>query len=476
MKNKPIIIDLDGTIVHTDMLHENIFSLLAAKPLEILKIPYYLFKGKAYLKKKLALESQLDVTNLPYNYELLDWIKDQKNKGSNVVLCTGSDIIDAKKISDFLGIFDDVIASDGKLNLVGKNKANILVEQYGSKNFHYAGNSRKDIHIWKESDHAIVINSSKKLLNTVKKICKVTFTIPKRKIHPKIIIKAMRVHQWLKNLLLFAPFIAAHQINNFESWVSVTIGFVSFSLCASAIYLLNDLTDLSNDRSHPRKKERPFASGKLPFYYGVLLIPLLLVSSFAIAIIFSNSEFTIWLFLYLLLTTLYTFIIKPIVFLDVIVLAMLFTIRIIAGSATLLLPLSPWILAFSIFLFVSLAIIKRYAELEIQIIKNISQIKGRGYYTSDASLIQSIGLASGFCSILVFVLYLNSPEVMALYNSPEIIWLCIPILIYWQSWMWLSAHRGEMHDDPIIFAIKDKHSLMSGFLFVFVLFLGTVKF
>mgnify|MGYP006158097583 CR=1 FL=1 len=476
MKNKPIIIDLDGTIVHTDMLHENIFSLLAAKPLEILKIPYYLFKGKAYLKKKLALESQLDVTNLPYNYELLDWIKDQKNKGSNVVLCTGSDIIDAKKISDFLGIFDDVIASDGKLNLVGKNKANILVEQYGSKNFHYAGNSRKDIHIWKESDHAIVINSSKKLLNAVKKICKVTFTIPKRKIHPKIIIKAMRVHQWLKNLLLFAPFIAAHQINNFESWVSVTIGFISFSLCASAIYLLNDLTDLSNDRSHPRKKERPFASGELPFYYGVLLIPLLLVSSFAIAIIFSNSEFTIWLFLYLFLTTLYTFIIKPIIFLDVIVLAMLFTIRIIAGSATLLLPLSPWILGFSIFLFVSLAIIKRYAELEIQIIKNISQIKGRGYYTSDASLIQSIGLASGFCSILVFVLYLNSPEVMALYNSPEIIWLCIPILIYWQSWMWLSAHRGKMHDDPLIFAMKDKHSLMSGFLFVFVLFLGTVKF
>lgn len=476
MNNKPIIIDLDGTLIHSDMLHESFLFLLSKKPLEVLKIPYYLLKGRAFLKKRLALKSSVDITNLPYNLELIDWIKEQKNNGSKIILCTGSDIAYAQKISDFLCIFDDVIASDGKLNLVGRNKANTLINLYGSKNFHYAGNSKKDIHIWKECENAIIVNASKNLKNVVKSICNVSLFIPKKTIKLKYIFKAMRVHQWLKNLLLFAPLVAAHQINNVDLWTSVFIGFISFSLCASAIYLINDLTDLSNDRSHPRKKERPFASGKLPFYYGFALTPLLLLSSFAIAISFSNIEFIIWLCVYLFLTTLYTFILKPIIFLDVIVLAMLFTIRIIAGSSTILLPLSPWILAFSIFLFVSLAIIKRYAELEIQIIQNKTKIKGRGYYTSDASLIQAIGLASGFCSILVFVLYLNSPEVMTLYSTPQVIWLCIPILIYWQSWMWLSAHRGNMHDDPVIFAIKDKQSLISGFLFISVLFLGAFKF
>ena len=476
MTKKIIIVDLDGTVIFSDMLQENALSLLSIKPFEIFKIPFYLYKGKAFLKKKLASLIAIDVSNLPYNQDFLIWLNDQKDQGSRLVLCTGSDEIHAKKIADFLGIFDEVLASDGQVNLVGKKKAEKLVNLYGYKNFDYAGNSKKDIHIWKESKNAIVINSSKSLINYVRKFTNISFSLPKKKIYFKNIFKAMRVHQWLKNLLLFAPLVAAHQIDDLSAWHSVIIGFMSFSFCASAIYILNDLTDLSNDRAHHSKKNRPFAAAKLSYLFGIILIPVLLIVSFAIAIFFSTIEFVFWLALYLFLTTLYTFFLKQIILLDVITLAMLFTIRIIAGGATLLMSPSTWILAFSTFLFVSLAFIKRYAELEIQIIKNQEKIKGRGYFTSDAPLVQSIGLASGFCSVLVFVLYINSPEVLALYNNPQIIWLCIPILIYWQSWMWLTAHRGQMHDDPIIFAVKDRHSLISGILFILVLFIGAIKF
>ena len=203
-------------------------------------------------------------------------------------------------------------------------------------------------------------------------------------------------------------------------------------------------------------------------------MPILIISSTLIG--FSlGSMFMSCLVSYLILTTLYSFFLKPIILVDVITLAILYTIRIIAGGAAIsMLPISPWLLAFSVLLFLSLAIIKRYAELEMQVVESSVKIKGRGYYTSDASLIQSIGVASSFGSVLVFILYLNSPEVIDLYNSPDLIWFCIPILIYWQSWMWLNAHRGQMHDDPITFSIKDKPSLISGALFILTIFLAAL--
>jgi 4-hydroxybenzoate polyprenyltransferase len=473
MSSKPLVVDLDGTILRTDLLQESALSLMAASPMEVFKIPYYCFSGKASLKKVLATKVDIDAKLLPYNLEFLDWLKDQKSSGIQLILCTGSDELLAKKVAAHLDLFDDVMASNGVNNLTGQHKASALVERFGINGFDYAGNSEQDLPVWAVAQNAIVVNGSKSLYKKASKICKVSHHFLKNRTGLKLWARALRTHQWVKNLLLFAPMIAAHLTADFDAWISVFIGFLAFSGCASSIYLINDLLDLEHDRAHPRKRNRPLASGDLPFLHGILLVPLLLGLSLGLGS-FLNDTFVMWLVIYLGLTTAYSFVLKPIIFVDVLALAMLYTLRIIAGAATLALSLSPWLLAFSIFFFVSLAFVKRYAELEIQILKATKKIRGRGYLTSDAPLVQSIGSASGFCSILVFVLYLNSPEVISLYQAPEIMWLSTPILIYWQSWMWLSAHRGEMHDDPIMFAIKDKPSLISGVMFLGVLLMGTV--
>lgn len=472
---KPLIVDLDGTVILSDILHESVLNVAKKSLKNFLKIPFYLFKGKAVLKKFLANNTDIDISLLPYNIEFLKWLKIQKNDGRKIVLCTGTDSHYANKIASHLKLFDDVMASDGVTNLTGKNKANALIKIYGEMGFDYAGNSFADIEIWKASYSSILVNCSRGLKKKVIKISNVVEYFPKSKIGLKLFVKALRVHQWLKNILLFAPMIAAHMIGDLSAWKEVFIGFIAFSGCASSIYIINDLLDLENDRSHPRKKHRPFASGEMPYLFGIMLAPFLLTLSFIISSFLSMS-FIVYLFIYLVITTLYSFILKSLIIIDVITLGMLYTLRIIAGGAILSLPMSPWLLAFSIFLFISLAFIKRYAELEILDSNGSIEIKGRGYLVTDAPLIQTMGIASAFSAVMIFVLYLNSPEIIELYSSPEVIWLCIPILVFWQSWMWLCAHRGHMHDDPIVFAIKDRSSLIAGLLFIGVLFLGSLSF
>ncbi len=472
-KNIPIIVDLDGTLIYSDVLLESSISCFKSNAIKFLKsIFILLIHGKAAFKRIISENSDININNLPYNTELIKWLMDQRENGRYIVLCTGSDYIYAKKIADHLEVFDEVHASDGVRNLVGFSKANFLSNKFTENNFDYIGNSENDIPVWKASRNIILANCSSSLINKIKRIKNPEIIFNKEKIRFSTFTSAIRVHQWLKNLLLFTPMIASHMIFETDAWIKTFTAFIAFSGYASAIYILNDLLDLDNDRAHPRKKERPFASGRLPIHYGFFIMPILIIFSSLIGLLLGN-EFMLWLMSYLVLTTLYSFFLKPIIFVDVITLAILYTLRIIAGGAAIaILPLSPWLLAFSILLFLSLAIIKRYAELEIQVLEKNVKIKGRGYYTSDASLIQSIGIASSFGSILVFILYLNSQEVIELYNSPHFIWFCIPVLIYWQSWMWLNAHRGKMHDDPIMFSIKDKPSLISGILFVATLILG----
>ena len=286
-------------------------------------------------------------------------------------------------------------------------------------------------------------------------------------------LRVLRVHQWLKNILIFVPILAAHQLFSIETWGVLLLAFLSFSLCASSVYITNDLLDLESDRQHPRKRNRPFASGSVPVWMGAVFAPLLLLVSFALGW-WVGGDFLPWLAAYFALTTAYSWGLKRLILVDSLTLAILYTLRIVAGAAAVSMSLSFWLLALSVFLFLSLAFVKRYAELEVQIHRGHEKIHGRGYYTSDAPLIQSFGVISGYLSVLILALYINSVDVMKLYHSPQILWGTVPIMLFWISWMWVRAHRGEMHDDPLVFAVKDKASLIAGMAFAAVVSVGAV--
>lgn len=473
LNSYPLVVDLDGTLIHTDMLHESALKILRDNPLDTLRIPYWLAHGKAVLKRHLADRTDFDPSSLPYNHELLNWLNEQRNEGRKLILCTASDHSIATKISDHLGIFDGVIASEGSINLAGKNKAGALELRYGKGGFDYAGNSVSDLAVWECARQAIVVNASKGLMKQARAHCKV-----ERIFHSPIIGfsswgRVLRVHQWMKNLLLFIPLFAAHQITNLNTWQALIFAFASFSICASSVYIANDLLDLESDRHHPRKCNRPFASGLVPVWMGVLLAPILFIVSLALGQ-HVGGRFLTWMIFYFILTCGYSWGIKRLIMVDCITLAMLYTIRIVAGAAAASMGLSFWLLAFSVFLFLSLAFVKRYAELEVQILQGKQKAHGRGYRTSDATLLQTMGISSGFAAVLVLALYLNSDKVVMLYRIPELIWGTVPVMLFWVSWMWIKAHRGEMHDDPLVFAIKDKASLAAGVMFAAILVIGAI--
>ena len=465
-----IAVDLDGTFTLTNTLHESVLTLVRNKPFILLILPIWLFHGKAYLKQKVAEHSELDVTTLPYNQSLIDWLKEEKLRGKKIVLSTAANEKIAKAVVTNFDLFDETIASDSTTNLKSALKRDALQERYGDKGYDYAGNSNDDVEVWAGASNAIVVNASESVVSKATKLTSVSQIFSTERASFAIWIKALRVHQWLKNLLLFVPLIAAHQIDNFQSLGLLVIAFLSFSLCASSVYITNDLFDLESDRRHPRKRLRPFASAKLSVLQGVFAAPLLISASFLIGTLV-GLDFLIVMLVYLFLTVIYSFSLKRLVLVDCLTLATLYTMRIIAGAAAVSVSLSFWLLAFSIFIFLSLALIKRYAELLVQSREGKNSAHGRGYLVTDAPLLQALGVSSGYISTLVIALYLRSENVMSLYAQPLAIWLLIPILLFWVSWVWLKSSRGEMHDDPIVFAAKDKTSLsiaaVTAFVFVY---------
>ena len=470
---RPLVVDLDGTLIHTDMLHESALRLFRDRPHLILAIPFWLLSGRANLKQKIASYVNLDIPSLPFNEELIAWLKLQKAQGRKLILCTASDLSIAKEIAQHIGIFDEVLASDGQKNLAGHHKANALEAKYGSNGFDYVGNSSADLFVWDKAEQGVVVNGSQKLVDKAAKITTIEHVILKTKSNFKTLAKALRVHQWIKNLLIFVPILAAHQAITLATSVNLLLAFLAFGLCASSVYIANDLLDLESDRQHPRKRFRPFASGQVPILKGVLLAPLLLVASIFIAD-HVGEKFLTWLLIYFAVTCVYSWALKRWVLVDCLTLAILYTLRIVAGAAAVNVPLSFWLLAFSIFLFLSLAFIKRYAELLVHQGNDVEKALGRGYYTNDAPLIEQLGITSGYAATLVLALYLNSDNVLKLYKTPEIIWGAVPLMLLWLSWMWLKTHRGLMHDDPIVFAIKDKVSILIGILFIATFILARV--
>lgn len=473
MSLHPLLVDLDGTLIRTDMLHESALRVLRDNPLQTFRIPYLLSRGKAALKRHLAHRTDFDPSSLPYNQDLLDWLKQQRAQGRKLILCTASDLSIATTISEHLGVFDEVMASDGTTNLAGKHKAEALEQRFGHAGFDYAGNSRADLAVWQCARRAVVVNASADLAKKVGYCCEVEKVFPSPKLGFTTWRRVLRVHQWLKNLLLFVPLLAAHQLTILDTWLALILAFFSFSLCASSVYIVNDLLDLESDRQHPRKCKRPFASGLVPAWMGVVLAPLLLLISLALAQ-HVGGTFLPWLLFYFVLTCAYSWGLKRLILVDCLTLAMLYTLRIVAGAAAASMALSFWLLAFSVFLFLSLAFVKRYAELQVQLLNEKQKVHGRGYYTSDAPLVQMLGITSGYAAVLVLALYLNSAAVVELYRTPEFVWGAVPIMLFWVSWMWMQAHRGNMHDDPLVFAVKDKASLLAGVAFAAVLAIGAV--
>lgn len=475
LKSELLAVDLDGTLLHTDMLHESAFGLLKAAPLSVVKLPWILLtKGKAQLKQWIAKQVDFDPAVLPYNQDFVYWLREQHALGRRLVLCTASDRSIAEPIAKHLGFFDEVMASDGVVNLEGRHKAKALVEKFGDKGFDYAGNSTPDLEVWRHARKAIVVNATSHLLTQVQAVAEVDRVFQGLNSPITIWAKALRLHQWLKNALLFVPLLAAHQLTDAAAWQSLLWAFVAFSLCASSVYLANDLLDLESDRQHPRKCKRPFASGALAVWKGALAGPLLFGVSCVLAY-FVGVAFLQWLLVYFVITCVYSFKLKQLVLVDCMTLAMLFTLRIVAGAAAVGSTMSFWLLAFSVFLFLSLAFIKRFAELQVQLLQGKHKVHGRGYLTDDAPLLQMLGIAAGFMSVLVLALYLNSSEVLVLYAHPEWVWGLVPVMVFWISWLWLQAHRGEMHDDPLVFAVKDKASLVSGALFAAFMLIGAAQ-
>ncbi len=453
-----LCVDLDGTLLLTDLLWESVLLLIKKNPLSLFALPLWLLKGKAYFKRQVAQRVQLNAASLPYNEEVLEFLCRQKEEGREIVLATASDAEAVRPIAEYLGIFSSVMASDGEVNLSGRNKCKALEERFGSKQFDYAGDSVVDLHLWKSANAAILVEPSKRLLGRAARLAPIQQVFSIERNRPLAFLRALRVHQWVKNILLFLPLLMAHKIFDFTLFVPAALSFAAFSLCASSVYIMNDLLDLESDRLHPHKRQRPFASGHLPIRTGVLVIPVLLASSFLIALLFLPAMFALGLALYLALTTGYSFYLKRVLIGDVLVLAGLYTFRVLAGAMAVNIIISPWLLAFSMFFFLCLAFVKRYSELRIMQERNLTHASGRSYGVEDIELLRSVGSTSGYMSALVLALYINSKEVLPLYSHPTVLWLIGPLLLYWITRMWFLAHRGKMNDDPIVFTVKDRVS------------------
>lgn len=469
--NVPLCVDLDGTLVKTDLLVESIVLVLKANPLKAFLLPVWMSRGKAFFKHRIAQEVEIDVSHLPYNRALLEFLIAERRKGRELVLATASNKRIAEKIAAHLGIFSKILASDGQTNLSGKEKLDQLLKNFGAGQFDYAGNHSVDMPIWRQTRKAIVVNASGRLIEKVSPTAEVSHVFEKKRLPIKDAIRSLRPHQWVKNLLIFVSLAAAHKLSDAPRVWQACVAFASFCLCASSVYALNDLVDLEADRQHPRKRHRPFASGALPLLGGLALVPGALALSAILALMLPRN-FQWVLAGYFLTTLTYSFYFKRQVLLDVIILAGLYTLRIFAGGVAVQVSISAWLMAFSMFFFLSLAFAKRFAELVTLRRANKEHARGRGYFASDLEQLASLGASSGYISVLVLALYINSQEVTRLYARPAMLWLICPILLYWISRIWLWAHRGRLNEDPIIYALSDGASYIVAFLCVMVLYLA----
>ncbi len=451
--DRTLCVDLDGTLVATDMLGESLLSAVRMQPSVLVQVPFWLLQGRAFLKQRLAQVATIDFATLPYRFEVLSLVKAERSRGRRVVLATASDRLIAGSIATHLGLFTEVMASDGVTNLKGRAKAARLVDRFGAGNFDYIGDSRADIECWAHAADAITVG-----------VCPSTRVPHVRRLAPdgesksttrlRAVVKALRVHQWLKNLLLLVPVFAAHRFDLASAW-NLGVAFLSLSLCASGGYVLNDFLDLTADRRHVRKRNRPFASGQLSLGFGALLIAGSWLAGFGLAAAFLPSAFSMLTIVYLMSTIAYSVRLKKEPVLDVMFLAGLYVVRVVGGGVATGVPVSSWLLAFTLFVCLSLAFLKRFIEVRGQSAAATTPIPGRGYLPDDADWLQSAGLASAYLSVVILAIYVNNPDVSRLYSSPDRLLLMCPVLLYWATRTWHRAHRQLIHDDPLVAVASD---------------------
>jgi len=465
----PLCVDLDGTLIRSDLLWESALRLLARQPLYLFALPFWLLRGRACLKSEIARRVELNAATLPYRSEFLDFLRAEHARGRHLVLATASNRQLAESVAAHLGLFAEVIASDHQNNLRAKAKAATLVKRFGSRGFDYAGNSAADEPVWREARQALVVGGAhRRLLRRLSQAAEDCRVFASQR-HPwRACLRLLRPHQWAKNIIVFAPLLTAHQLRNLPHLRAAALAFLAFSLCAAGLYVVNDLLDLESDRQHANKRHRPFATGELPIPLGVALVPLLLAAAIAVAAVLPWGFLGV-LLAYLGMNAAYSLWVKRVVLLDVFWLAGLYTLRLIGGHEATHIPYSAWLLVFSMFLFLSLALVKRFQELRAY----NAQAHGRDYRPEDIGLITSLGTSSGFLAVLVLALYVNSEQVRTLYRQPYLLLLICPLLLYWTSRVWLLTHRGQLHDDPVFFAVRDRVSYLIGGLTLLIIWMAT---
>jgi 4-hydroxybenzoate polyprenyltransferase len=445
----PLCVDLDGTLLRSDMLLETLVAALRSAPWIAFLLPLWLLQGRANLKRELALRASIDWATLPYDAALLERLRAERSRGRKVFLATASDARVAEGISSHLHCFDGVFASDGVRNLKGEAKARALVAAFGERGFDYAGAGRDDRPVWRHAREAIVVRRTAG--------------------RAAIWLRALRVHQWAKNILVLVPIVTAHQLDP-AAFSAGGIAFIAFSLAASGVYLLNDLMDLGSDRQHPVKRQRPLASGQVSIAAAALLAPVLLASAVLVASSLPRPVVGL-LAAYIGINLFYSLGLKRLALVDVVILGGLYTLRIVAGAAAIRVPLSQWLLGFSLFAFLSLALAKRYVE--VAHVQPPGSASRRAYRAGDAPVLSSLGIGAACVAVLVLALYVTSPQVTMLYRNPALLWFMVPLMLYWLARMWLLAHRGELHEDPVLFALQDKASYAVGALVAMVMFAAT---
>jgi 4-hydroxybenzoate polyprenyltransferase/phosphoserine phosphatase len=468
---RPVLcVDLDGTLIATDVLAESVAQLLARNPFWAFALLFWLLRGRAYLKQAVAARTTFDAAALPYRPEIVAFLEGERAAGRRLVLATAAHRSVAEAVAAHLGLFAEVVATDAGANLKGARKAAALVAKFGEKGFTYAGDTAVDLEVWAHAAGAVVVGPAA-LESRAAKVTSLerAFVVPAAGL--RAWRKALRLHQWLKNLLVFVPAFTAHRLAEPGILPRTLLAFAAFSLCASSVYVANDLADLQADRAHRTKRLRPFAAGTLSIFAGLAAVPILVAASLALSLLVS-VQFTAILALYLATTTAYTFRLKRLALVDVLCLAGLYVVRLFAGASAADVPISPWLFAFALFMFLSLALLKRVAELRLSE-PGEQRVAGRGYAPGDLDLLRQMGISSGYLAVLVFALYVQSATVASLYRRPELLWLLCPMLLYWVSRAWLLTHRGEMHDDPVVFAARDRVSLVIGALAAVVVVLAT---
>jgi 4-hydroxybenzoate polyprenyltransferase/phosphoserine phosphatase len=469
---RPLCVDLDGTLIKSDVLWEHLLLLAKCRPWCLFLVPLWLLRGRGYLKHRLASSFDIRVETLPYRDDVLQFLHDERDSGRTIVLVTAADQAVAERVADHLGAFDEVHGSTAGSNLKGTRKADFLSQHFGSSGFDYVGDSDVDLPVWRASKGIYVVGS-RRMLNKARTAGEVLRFFEVSRPSLTAWLRSLRVHHWSKNLLVFLPILLAHSVK-WPAWRQTLIGFLLFGTCASGLYTLNDLLDLHSDRLHPYKSKRPLASGELPLWVGIVECILLIGGSLALSA-FTSSKLTAVLLAYSSLTILYTWKIKKIVLLDVFLLSSFYTFRIWAGALVSDTRLSSWFIAFSVFFFLSLAMAKRNSELmhAENLVRDGNS--GRGYRLEDRETLAMIGIGSCFSAIVILALYTHSPEVYALYREPQrLIFLC-PLVLYWLTRVWLKASRGELYADPVMFALKDRASWAMAMIAAFVLLLSNVR-